>query len=60
MPPHLIACVPAELHPVSRQFMDSWLAGNLSTATFRRLFHLPNSDYLDAGQCLITLMGIAG
>lgn len=60
MPPHLIGCVPSGLHPVSRQFLDSWLAGDLPTATFRRLFHLPNSDYLDTAQCLVSLMGIAG
>jgi len=60
MPPHMMTCVPPDLHPVSRQFLDSWLAGDLATATFRRLFHLPNSAYIDVAECLVTFMGIAG
>jgi hypothetical protein len=55
-----MGCVPGRLHPISRRFLDAWLDGDLATATFRRLFHLPNSDYLEAGQCLVILVGIAG
>jgi len=42
----------ATLHPVSRNFLDYFLAGQLPLVLFRRYFHLPNSDYLAAGQCL--------
>ena len=51
--PRLQACLPARLHPVSRMFLRSWLRGTISTPLFRRLFHLPNSDYLPVGECLI-------
>lgn len=38
---------------MSRMFLDSWLAGDLSTPQFERLFHLPNSDYLAVSECLL-------
>jgi hypothetical protein len=49
----LAACLPARLHPVSRQFLELWLAGSIGTRTFRRFFHMPNSDYLPVGECLV-------
>lgn len=59
MPPQMIGCLPGGLHPMSRQFLDAWLSGRMSTDSFRRFFSLPNSDYLDVAQCLVNLMGIA-
>ena len=51
--PRLQACLPKRLHPVSRMFLESWLAGRISTQIFRRYFHMPNSDYLPVSACLI-------
>lgn len=53
MPPAIARCLPDQLHPVSRDFLDAWLAGDMSTAMFLRFFHLPNSDYLDVGRCIL-------
>lgn len=49
----LRACLPERLHPVSRQFLELWLQGSIGTRTFRRFFHMPNSDYLPVGECLL-------
>jgi hypothetical protein len=50
-------CLPEErLHPVSRMFLDNWLAGDLSTGQFLRLFHLPNSDYLSVSECILKVV----
>ncbi len=49
----LLACLPDRLHPVSRIFLDAWLAGTIGTPTFRRFFHMPNSDYLKVSECLV-------
>jgi hypothetical protein len=46
-------CLPDHLHPVSEQFLQAWLAGEMSTSSFLRWFHMPNSDYLDVAQCLL-------
>ncbi|MCZ6730056.1 MAG: hypothetical protein O7C61_10145 [SAR324 cluster bacterium] len=51
--PRLKACLPKRLHPVSRMFLESWLDGTISTALFRRYFHMPNSDYLSVSACLV-------
>jgi hypothetical protein len=51
--PRLQACLPKRLHPVSRMFLESWLAGRISTQIFRRYFHMPNSTYLSVSACLI-------
>jgi len=56
MPPGVVRCLPDDLHPVSRIFLDSWLAGDLPTSGFLRFFHLPNSDYLDVAQCILAAM----
>jgi hypothetical protein len=60
MPPFILGCIPGGLHPVSREFLDAWLAGHMSTENFRRFFHLPNSDYLEAAQCIVALIGVSG
>jgi hypothetical protein len=54
--PRLESCLPKRLHPVSRYIMDIWLAGDLPTHEFRRLFHLPNSRYLSVSACLVAAM----
>lgn len=46
-------CLPERLHPVSQQFLEAWLGGEMSTAQFLRWFHMPNSDYLEVAQCLL-------
>ena len=53
--PRLQVCLPYRLHPVSRHFLERWLAGTLSTPLFRRFFHLPNSTYLSVGECLVSI-----
>lgn len=53
LPVEILHCLPEHLHPVSRMFLDHWLAGDFSTAEFLRWFHMPNSDYIAVGQCLI-------
>jgi hypothetical protein len=59
MSPQIAACLPARLHPVSRDFLDAFLAGDISAQHFRRFFHLPNSDYLEVGRCILQVMGLA-
>ncbi|RDD63906.1 hypothetical protein [Ferruginivarius sediminum] len=56
MTPDLTICLPDRLHPVSRMFLEAWLAGDMSTSSFLRWFHMPNSDYLEVGQCLLTVV----
>ena len=49
-------CVlPRRMHRASRAFLDHYIEGDLTVAEFRRLFSLPNSDYLGLGACLIAL-----
>lgn len=52
----LEACLPAKLHSFSRQVLDYYLAGRLSTEEFRRWFHMPNSDYLMLGDCIAQIV----
>lgn len=54
--PRLLACLPPRLHPVSRKLLEAWVSGRLSTPTFQRFFHMPNSDYLPVGECLVQVM----
>lgn len=56
MPAEIEFCLPDRLHPVSRMFLDSWLAGDMSTSSFLRWFHMPNSDYLEVAQCLLSVV----
>jgi hypothetical protein len=55
MTPDFAICLPDRLHPVSRMFLEAWLAGDMSTGSFLRWFHMPNSDYLEVAQCLLTV-----
>lgn len=43
---------PGELHPFSRQVLEIYLMGHMSTQEFRRWFHMPNSDYLMLSDCI--------
>jgi len=53
MPPEIEACLPARLHPVSRMFLEAFLAGRITQQDFLWAFHLPNSDYLPVAQCIV-------
>ncbi len=53
LPPQMRACLPARLHPVSGMFLKAWMMGRIATPTFRRFFHMPNSDYLKVSECLV-------
>ncbi len=54
----LAHCLPERLHPVSQMFLDHYLKGQMTTAEFMRWFHMPNSDYLEAGRCVVrAIMG---
>ena len=58
MPTKILLCLPEHLHPLSQQFLEAWLSGEMPTAEFLRWFHMPNSDYLPVAQCL--LKAVAG
>lgn len=58
MPTKILLCLPERLHPLSQQFLEAWLSGEMPTAEFLRWFHMPNSDYLPVAQCL--LKAVAG
>ncbi len=53
MPPEIQACLPVRLHPVSRMFLDALLEGRMTIYDFRWAFHLPNSDYIQVGECIL-------
>ena len=57
MPPEIQACLPVRLHPVSRRFLDAFLAGRITKQDFLWAFHLPNSDYLPVAQCIVRTLG---
>jgi hypothetical protein len=50
------ACLPRWLHGFSRQVLEHYLDGRLSTHEFRRWFHMPNSDYLPVSDCVAQLV----
>jgi hypothetical protein len=50
------ACLPPKLHSFSRMVLDYYLEGRLTTAEFRRWFHMPNSDYLMPGDCIAQIV----
>jgi hypothetical protein len=45
------------LHPVSAQILEAFLEGRLTERDFRWGFHLPNSDYLPVGECILLTIG---
>jgi hypothetical protein len=50
------ACLPGKLHSFSRSVLDLYLSGHLPTSEFRRWFHMPNSDYLPASDCIARIV----
>ena len=58
MPTGIIACLPSHLHPVSAQILYLFLDGSLPISEFRRLFSLPDSDYLPVTDCILHAMHI--
>jgi hypothetical protein len=50
------ACLPTRLHSFSRAVLDHYLSGHLTTAEFRRWFHMPNSDYLPVSDCIAQMV----
>ncbi len=50
------ACLPDRLHPVSAKILAAFLDGRLTESDFRWGFHLPNSDYLSVGECVLTAL----
>ncbi|CAN5554057.1 hypothetical protein BH10PSE7_BH10PSE7_37260 [soil metagenome] len=50
------SCIPGKLHGFSREVLDLYLDGRMTTAEFRRWFHMPNSDYLMLGDCIAQRM----
>jgi hypothetical protein len=46
------SCLPPSLHNFSRQVLEIYLHGHMTTQEFRRWFHMPNSDYLMLGDCI--------
>jgi hypothetical protein len=52
----ILVCLPEPLHPVSRMFLEHWLAGDLATAEFLRWFHMPNSAYLSVAECVLAVV----
>jgi hypothetical protein len=58
MAPEVIACLPTKLHPISLQILDLFLNGRLPLEEFRRLFSLPNSDYLPVTDCILKALDV--
>ena len=46
-------CLPASLHPFSAKVFDLYVARLITTGGFLRWFHMPNSDYLALGVCIV-------
>jgi hypothetical protein len=54
----ILACLPPHLHPVSAQILALFLSGDLPVEEFRRMFSLPNSDYLPVTDCILKALHI--
>ena len=52
----IAACLPPKLHGFSRMVLDSYLSGSLTTAEFRRWFHMPDSGLLMTGDCIAQIV----
>jgi hypothetical protein len=52
----IAGCLPPKLHGFSREVLDRYLDGSMTTADFRRWFHMPNSDYLMLGDCIAQIV----
>ncbi len=49
-------CLPVPLHPFSQVVLELYLAGRMPTSEFRRWFHMPNSAYLPASDCIAQMV----
>lgn len=49
-------CLPIPLHPFSLAVLELYLAGRMPTSEFRRWFHMPNSTYLSASDCIAQMV----
>lgn len=47
------SCLPASLHPFSAKVFNLYASGLITTGEFLRWFHMPNSDYLPLGVCIV-------
>ena len=52
----MLCSFPARLHPASQLFLDSYIAGRITTHQFLRVFSLPNSDYIPLARCFVTIV----
>jgi hypothetical protein len=48
-----VACLPDHMHWFSQAILDYYVSGTISTGEFMRWFHMPNSDYLAASECIV-------
>jgi hypothetical protein len=48
-----LACVPEHMHWFSQAILDYYVSGRITTGEFLRWFHMPNSSYLAAGECVV-------
>lgn len=46
-------CLPPSLHPFSAKVFALYTNGLITTGEFLRWFHMPNSDYLPLGVCIV-------
>ena len=50
----IAVCLPDQIHWFSQRILDYYLIGQIDTAEFLRWFHMPNSSYLPAGECIVS------
>ncbi len=48
-----LACMPDQIHWFSQAILDYYLSGRITTGEFLRWFHMPNSSYLAASECIV-------
>ena len=48
-----LGCLPDQIHWFSQAILDYYLSGTITTGEFLRWFHMPNSDYLPASECIV-------
>ncbi len=50
----LSSCMLEGLHWFSLKMLDYYVTGQISTGEFLRWFHMPNSSYIEIGQCIVS------
>ena len=48
-------CLSGDYHWFSIRILDLYLDGVINTGDFLRWFHMPNSDYIETAQCVVSL-----